>query len=60
MEKVEPADITFTWLEVLADIADGTDYDNFKDAVAEHQGAGGREYVHSLHEVWKLMHPLQQ
>ena len=47
------------WVEVLADIADETDYDNFKDAVAEHQGAGGRDYAHSLHEVWDVMHRLQ-
>jgi hypothetical protein len=48
------------WVEVLADLADETDYDNFKDAVAGHLGAAGRAYGRSLHEVWGVMHRLQQ
>jgi hypothetical protein len=46
-------------LELLADIADETDCDNFKNAVAEHQRACGRDYVHSLYELWDVTHGLE-
>jgi hypothetical protein len=47
------------WVTILADLADETDYDNFKSEVAAYQGREGRDYEHSLHEVWGVMHDLQ-
>ena len=47
------------WAHVLAELAHETDYDNFKSEAAEHQGAAGADYVHSLHEVWSVMNRLQ-
>jgi hypothetical protein len=48
------------WTQVLAGMAEETDYDNFKSAVASHQGQAGAAYQHSLHEVWSEMHKLQK
>jgi hypothetical protein len=48
------------WTQVLAGMAEETDYDNFKSAVASHQGQAGAAYQHSLHEVWPVMHKLQK
>jgi hypothetical protein len=48
------------WMQVLAGLAEETDYDNFKSEVARHQGHGGAAYEHSLHEVWSMMHKLQE
>ena len=48
------------WKQVLAALAEETDYDNFKSEVARHQGKAGAAYEHSLHEVWKVMNRLQK
>ncbi len=48
------------WVEVLAKLAEETDYDNFKDAVARHQGHTGAEYRDALHAVWSVMFALQK
>ncbi len=48
------------WMQVLAALAEETDYDNFKSEVAEHQGRKGAAYEKSLHEVWSVMHRLQK
>jgi hypothetical protein len=48
------------WAEVLAGLAEETDYDNFKSAVARHQGRAGASYEHALHDVWSVMHRLQK
>ena len=40
------------WIQVVAELAQETDYDNFKSAVARHQGRAGMAYEHSLHDVW--------
>jgi hypothetical protein len=48
------------WTQVLAGLAEETDYDNFKSEVAHHQGKAGAAYEHSLHEVWSVMHRLQK
>jgi hypothetical protein len=48
------------WVQVLAALAEETDYDNFKSEVAHHQGRAGAAYEHSLHEVWSVMHRLQK
>ena len=48
------------WTQVLAGLAEETDYDNFKSEVARYQGRTGAAYKHSLHEVWSVMHRLQK
>jgi hypothetical protein len=48
------------WKQVLAGLAEETDYDNFKSEVAHHQGRPGAAYEHSLHEVWSVMNKLQR
>jgi hypothetical protein len=48
------------WVQVLATLAEETDYDNFKSEVAEHQGDAGAAYEQSLHKVWSVMLKLQE
>jgi len=48
------------WSQVLAGLAEETEYDNFKSEVARHQGRAGAAYGHSLHEVWSVMYRLQK
>jgi hypothetical protein len=48
------------WSQVVAGLAEETDYDNFKSAVARHQGRAGPAYEDSLYEVWSLMNRLQK
>jgi len=48
------------WMRVLSGLAEETDYDNFKSEVADHQGKAGAAYEHSLHDVWSVMHKLQE
>jgi hypothetical protein len=48
------------WAQVLAGLADETEYDNFKSEVARHEGQAGSAYERSLHEVWSVMHRLQK
>jgi hypothetical protein len=49
-----------TWTQVVAGLAEETDYDNFKSEVARNQGRAGAAYEHSLHDVWSVMHRLQK
>ncbi len=46
------------WMNVLAGLGDDLDYDNFKSAVARHQGHN--HYEHALHDVWSVMHDVQE
>jgi hypothetical protein len=48
------------WSQVLSELAEETDYDNFKAAVAHHQGHAGGAYERSLHRVWAVMYELQR
>ena len=48
------------WSQILSNLAEETDYDNFKSETARHQGRAGAEYSHSLHEVWSVMDRLQK
>jgi hypothetical protein len=48
------------WCDLLAQLADETDYDNFKSEVAEHLGSKGASYESALHEVWDVMHRMQK
>ena len=47
------------WSRVLSELALETDYDNFKSEVVRHQGRAGAAYEHALHDVWSVMHRLQ-
>lgn len=49
-----------TWSQVIAALAEDTDYDNFKSEVARHLGKAGAPYEHALHDVWEVMHRLQK
>jgi len=44
----------------MAELAEETNDDNFKDDVAKHQGAQGVAYEHSLQDVWAVMNKLQK
>ena len=48
------------WSRVLAGLVLDTGYDNFKSAVARHQGDAGSSYEHALHDVWSVMYGLQE
>ena len=48
------------WTQVVAGLAEETEYDNFKSEVARHQGHGGAPYRHALHDVWSVMNRLQK
>lgn len=48
------------WSKVLSGLAEDTDYDNFKSAVARQQGRSGAAYERSLHDVWSVMYELQR
>ncbi len=48
------------WARVLSELALETDYDNFKSEVAHHLGSAGSSYEHALHDVWEVMHRLQE
>ena len=47
-------------MQVLAGLAEETDYDNFKSKVAQHQEKAGAAYERSQHEVWSVMIKLQK
>ena len=47
------------WSRVASELALETDYDNFKSEVARYQGRAGDRYERSLHDVWSVMHRLQ-
>ena len=49
-----------TWSQLVAELANELDYDNFKSEVARHQGSDGAAYEHSLHDVWSVMNTLQK
>ena len=48
------------WAQVLMNLADETDYDNFKSKVAHHRGTAGAAYSGALHKVWSVMNRLQK
>lgn len=49
-----------TWAKVIAGLNDEIGYGNFKEEVARHQGRSGGTYVAALHDVWSVMHGLQE
>ncbi len=44
------------WMQVLAGLAEETDYDNFKSEVAHHQGKGRSRLRAFAPYVWSVMH----
>lgn len=44
---------------MIAGLADAIDYDNFKAALARHEGTAERSCKHALHDVWATMLRLQ-
>jgi hypothetical protein len=48
------------WMDAVAVMISDQEYTNFKNAAAEVQGVDGGGYVSSLHQVWSIMHRLQQ
>lgn len=48
------------WGQILAELNDELDFDNFKSEVARYQGKAGIAYEQSLHKVWTVMHQLQK
>ena len=48
------------WMEVAAELAEETDYDNFKSEVARHQGKAGAAYEHALHDSGPVPHRLRK
>lgn len=48
------------WSQLLLRLNDELEYDNFKSEVARFRGDKDTAYVDSLHEVWSVMHTLQE
>lgn len=49
-----------SWTAIVGELAQEQEWSNFKDEVAKYQGASGRGYVGALHDVWGVMHRLQE
>jgi hypothetical protein len=47
------------WVPILAELAEEQEWSNFKSEVAVHQGGEGASYLAALHDVWEIMHRLQ-
>ena len=47
------------WAPILAQLAEEQEWSNFKSEVAAYQSAEGNSYVGALHDVWGIMHRLQ-
>jgi hypothetical protein len=48
------------WARAMSALTEEIDYDNFKSKVARHHSGVGLDYEHSLHDVWSVMHRLQE
>jgi hypothetical protein len=48
------------WTQVVAELAEETDYDNFKSEVARYRGKAGADYEYALHDVWSVMNRFQK
>ena len=48
------------WTQVVAELAEETDYDNFKSEVARHQGKAGAAYEHALYDSGPVPHRLRK
>jgi hypothetical protein len=48
------------WVPILAEMAEEQDWSNFKNEAARFQAAASSDYIHALHDVWGVMHRLQE
>jgi hypothetical protein len=48
------------WTEIVTELAEEQEWSNFKNETARYQGKSGTDYVHALHDVWSVMHSLQE
>jgi hypothetical protein len=49
-----------SWTAIIGQLAQEQEWSNFKNEAAKHQGISGRGYVAALHDVWDVMHRLQE
>jgi len=49
-----------SWTTIIGELAQEQEWSNFKNEAARYQGKSGRGYVAALHEVWGVMHRLQE
>jgi hypothetical protein len=49
-----------SWTAIIGELAQEQEWSNFKNEAAKYQGKSGRGYVDALHEVWAVMHRLQE
>ena len=49
-----------SWTEIMGQLAQEQEWSNFKNEAAKYQGKSGRGYVDALHDVWGVMHRLQE
>jgi len=47
------------WTAIVAELAQEQEWANFKHEAARYQGRSGSHYSHALHQVWGVMHDLQ-
>ena len=48
-----------SWTVIVGELVKEQEWSNFKNEVANFQGAAGRAYVRVLHDVWETMYRLQ-
>lgn len=49
-----------SWITIIGELAQEQEWSNFKNEAAKYQGKSGRSYVAALHDVWGVMHRLQE
>ena len=49
-----------SWTTMVGKLAQEQEWSNFKNEATKYQGKSGRGYVAALHEVWGVMHRLQE
>jgi hypothetical protein len=49
-----------SWTAIIGELAQEQEWSNFKNEAAKYQGRSGRRYVDALHDVWGVMHRLQE
>ena len=49
-----------SWIAIIGELAQEQEWSNFKNEAAKYQGKSGRRYVGALHDVWAVMHRLQE
>ena len=49
-----------SWTAIIGQLVQEQEWSNFKNEAAKYQGTSGRGYVAALHDVWDVMHRLQQ